>query len=418
MRRTLEIIVTSFRLMWEELRNNKLRTFLSLLGIIIGIFCIVGVLATVRSMQSSANDSLQAFGSNTVYVQKWEWGGGSDYPWWKFINRPQPTIGEMEFMKRKIQNAQYVAFAFPTQQTVEFENNALDNVQLNGVTGDFNEINIFNLAYGRYLTESEFDAGSSNCVIGYTVAETLFRKPENAIGKEIKVKGHKHKVMGVIAKQGKGLLGDGWKFDESMIVPYLQVVAYLNDRDIFQNKIIIVKGKENIPVEDLKVEMKGLMRAARRINPKQDDSFALNDISSSSQIINSISNGLSQGGIAITVLSFVVGIFGVANIMFVTVKERTSMIGLKKALGAKRRTILMEILLESAFLCIVGGLIGLIMVFLLTMFLSGALGFKVFISIPLFLFAIGLCVFFGILAGIIPAIKAARLDPVVAIRSK
>ncbi|MBI2731034.1 MAG: ABC transporter permease [Sphingobacteriales bacterium] len=418
MRRTLEIINTSFRLMWEELRNNKLRTFLSLLGIIIGIFCIVGVLATVRSMQSSANESLQSLGSNTVYVQKWEWGGGSDYPWWKFINRPQPKYEEMEFLKSKIQSAQYVAYSFSVQQTVEYENNALDNVQVNGITSDFNGINIFDIAFGRYLTENEFDAGSSNCVIGNTVAETLFGKAENAVGKEIKVKGHKHTVVGVIARQGKGFLGGGWNFDETMLVPYLQTVRFNDERNIFQDKIIIVKGKENIPVEDLKVEMRGLMRAARRISPKEDDSFALNDISSSSQFINNISNGLSSGGVAITVLSFVVGIFGVANIMFVTVKERTSMIGLKKAIGAKRRTILLEILLESAFLCIMGGIIGLALVFLLTLFLSGALGFKVFISIPLFLFAIGLCIFFGILAGIIPAIKASRLDPVVAIRSK
>lgn len=418
MRRTLEIVATSFRLMWEELRNNKLRTFLSLLGIIIGIFCIVGVLATVRSMQSSANESLQSLGSNTVYVQKWEWGGGSDYPWWKFWQRPQPKFDEMEFMKKKIQSAEYVAYAFPFQQTVEYENNALDNVQINGITADFNEINTFNIAQGRYLTQSEFDAGTANCVIGNTVAENLFLRPENAIGKEIKIKGMKMTVVGVIAKQGKGFLGGGWNFDESILAPYLQTARFIDPKNIFQDKIIIVKGKEGIPVEDLKVEMRGLMRAARRLGPKEEDTFALNDISSSSQFINNISNGLSQGGIAITVLSFVVGIFGVANIMFVTVKERTSMIGLKKAIGAKRRTILLEILLESAFLCIVGGLIGLVLVFLLTLLLSGALGFKVFISIPLFLFAIGLCVFFGILAGIIPAIKASRLDPVVAIRSK
>ena len=418
MRRTFQIISTSFRLMWEEMRNNKLRTFLSLLGIIIGIFCIVGVLATVRSMQTSANQSLDQLGSNTVYVQKWEWGGGSDYPWWKFWQRPQPSIDEMEFIKRKIQSAEYVAFAFPSQQTVEYDNNALDNVQINGITIEFNEINTFNMAYGRYLTQSEFDAGSSNCVVGYTVAENLFRNPENALGKEIKIKGYKHTVVGVIAKQGKGFLGSGWNFDESLLVPYLQTARFIDQKNIFQDKIIMAKGKENIPVEDMKVEMKGLMRAARRLSPKEDDTFALNDISSSSQLINNISNGLSQGGIAITVLSFVVGIFGVANIMFVTVKERTSMIGLKKAIGAKRRTILLEILLESAFLCIMGGLIGLALVFLLTLLLSGALGFKVFISIPLFLFAIGLCVFFGILAGIIPAIKASKLDPVVAIRSK
>jgi putative ABC transport system permease protein len=369
-------------------------------------------------MQSSANESLQSLGSNTVYVQKWEWGGGSDYPWWKFWQRPQPKIDEMEFMKKKIQSAEYVAYAFPYQQTVEYENNALDNVQINGITEDFNEINTFNIAQGRYLTQSEFNAGTANCVIGNTVAENLFLKPENAIGKEIKIKGAKMTVVGVIAKQGKGFLGSGWNFDESVLAPYLQTARFIDPKNIFQDKIIIVKGKEGIPVEDLKIEMKGLMRAARRLGPKDDDTFALNDISSSSQFINNISNGLSNGGIAITVLSFVVGIFGVANIMFVTVKERTSMIGLKKAIGAKRRTILLEILLESAFLCIVGGMIGLVLVFLLTLVLSGALGFKVFISIPLFLFAIGLCIFFGILAGIIPAINASRLDPVVAIRSK
>jgi putative ABC transport system permease protein len=181
---------------------------------------------------------------------------------------------------------------------------------------------------------------------------------------------------------------------------------------------IMVKGKENIPVEDLKNELKGVMRSVRRLSPRDEDNFALNDVNSGSAQLNSIFSGMTVGGIAITLLSFIVGIFGVANIMFVTVKERTSIIGLKKAIGAKRRTILSEFLMESAFLCMLGGAIGLIMVFLLTLLLTNVLNFEVFISWKLFIGAVVTCILTGILAGIIPAFIAAKLDPVVAIRSK
>jgi putative ABC transport system permease protein len=181
---------------------------------------------------------------------------------------------------------------------------------------------------------------------------------------------------------------------------------------------MIVKGRDNVPVADLKNELRGVMRGVRRLNPKQEDNFALNDVSSGTSQITSIFNGMTIGGIAITILSFIVGIFGVANIMFVTVRERTSIIGLKKAIGAKSRTILSEFLMESAFLCVLGGIFGLLMVFGLTFILTSVFKFQVFISLGLFLGAVMVCIVTGILAGIIPAFIAARMDPVVAIRSK
>jgi putative ABC transport system permease protein len=179
-----------------------------------------------------------------------------------------------------------------------------------------------------------------------------------------------------------------------------------------------VKGKENVPVDDLKNELRGVMRSVRRLSPRQEDNFSMNDVSSGSAQLNSIFEGMTIGGFAITILSFIVGIFGVANIMFVSVRERTNMIGLKKAIGAKRSTILLEFLMESAFLCLMGGAIGLLMVFILTQILTNYLNFEVFISLGLFSAAVVACIITGILAGLIPAFIAARMDPVKAIRSK
>ncbi|MFN5333690.1 MAG: ABC transporter permease [Bacteroidota bacterium] len=219
----------------------------------------------------------------------------------------------------------------------------------------------------------------------------------------------------MIQKQGQNLIG-GWDFDNIIMLPYHFLKQIANDAR--SDAFLLVKGKENVPVDDLKNELRGVMRSVRRLSPKQEDNFSLNDVNSGSAQLTSIFGGLTVGGIAITILSFIVGIFGVANIMFVTVRERTNIIGLKKAIGAKRSTILTEFLMESAFLCVLGGAIGLILVFLLTLILTHVLDFEVFISLKLFAGAVITCVVTGILAGIIPAFIAARMDPVVAIRSK
>ncbi len=415
MRKTFEIFWNSLLFAMQELKKNKLRTFLSLLGITFGIFCIISVMATVGSLESSVKNEFKSFGNNTIYVQKWPWGGGSDYPWWKYLSRPNPKFKEMPPVKEKVSLASNVAFTYFNASSIEYEDVSLERVNWYGITEEFDDIQPVEMGWGRYLTNSEFGYGTASMVMGFNVAEKLFDKVEYAVGKTVVIKGRRVNVIVVIKKQGQSLIG-GWDFDNVIMIPYR--FASQVGSEAGSDGFMIVKGKENVPVEDLKNELRGVMRGVRRLSPKQEDNFALNDVSSGTSQITSIFNGMTIGGIAITILSFIVGIFGVANIMFVTVRERTSIIGLKKAIGAKRRTILSEFLMESAFLCVVGGIMGLLLVFLLTFLLTNVFKFQVFISWGLFLGAVAVCIVTGILAGLIPAFIAARMDPVVAIRSK
>jgi putative ABC transport system permease protein len=415
MRRTLEIIGSSFKMAMIELWKNKLRTFLSLFGITIGIFCIIGVLATINSLQYNIQNEIKSLGSNTIYVMKFEFGGGMDYPWWKYVNRPQPKFAELREIAARTPSAKYVAYTIDNSGSVEFMSSSLSGVTYYGVTQQFSDIQSLVVAYGRYITEGEFERGSNVVVIGNEIAEKVFGSPEIALDKMITVKGKKLQVVGVIKKQGASMVG-GWQFDQSIIMPYKFARSIINEN--YSDQFILVQGKDGLPIAALKDDLKGSMRAVRRLNPTQEDNFALNDINEFSDAVGRLFGPLNMGGWVIAILSLVVGMFGVANIMFVTVKERTGQIGLKKAVGAKSRIILTEFLLESAFLCIIGGLIGLLLVFVLTKILSGMLHFPIFISTSNLVMAISICIVVGVLAGIIPAIRASKLDPVVAIRSK
>ena len=416
MRRFLEIIWTSLKMALQEFRSNKLRTFLSLLGITFGIFCIISVLSTINSMEGAIQKDIKALGSNTVYIDKWEYAGGNDYPWWKYINRPDPKYEEMKALKARTPSAANVAFAISTTDKIEYENDQISNINYYGITEDFSNIQPVEILVGRYLQQSDFDYEANAVVMGNTIAEKMFGKPENAYGKQIRMKGGKTGiVVGVIKKQGKSIIG-GWDYDNSMLMPRGFLKQMIPEK--YASPVIMVQAKDKVPMAELKDDLLGAMRSLRKLKPTQDDDFSLNDIDSFSNFIKDIFSGVNMGGWAIAALSLFVGMFGVANIMFVTVRERTSQIGLKKAIGAKKGTILTEFLLESAFLCMIGGLIGLILVFILTFLLSSALGFAVVISPNILGLAIGICLFVGILAGIIPASIAARMDPVVAIRSK
>ena len=399
----------------QELRNNKLRTFLSLFGITIGIFCIIGVLATVESLEAKVQTDLKSLGSNTIYIDKWDYGGGPDNPWWKFVKRPYPKIREMEAIQSRSTLASAVCYTIDGMTTLEYADNILDGITCYGVTQDYNNVITLTVGFGRYISGAEFKQASPAALLGYTSAENLFGTAETAVGKEVKVKGKTFKVVGVIKKQGKSLVG-GWQFDEAIILPYYSMARMFNVEE--SGPKILVKGKENISSAGLVDELRGIMRSIHRLSPKQEDDFALNDVNMFSKEIGSIFGSVNLGGWAIAGLSLIVGAFGVANIMFVTVRERTSQIGLKKAVGAKNSTILTEFLLESAFLCLLGGLIGLILVFILTKILSAVMPFPINISINTLALAISICLVVGVLAGIIPASIAAKMNPVVAIRMK
>ena len=399
----------------EEFRSNKLRTFLSLFGVTIGIFCIISVLSTVGSLEAAVQNDIKSLGSKTVYIDKWEYKGGDEYPWWKYVNRPTPTFREIELLRQKVPAAEHVVFQVQMNDQVEFGNSYLSNVSYYGVSNEFFDIQPVDIAFGRSLQQRDFDQATTSLLIGNTVATELFGKPEDALGKQVKLKNDRiGTVVGVIRKQGKNIM-EMWNFDESIIIPNNVLTQMIPEE--YASPRIIVQGKPDLPMALLLDELTGAMRSLRKLKPSQENNFSLNDIESFSKFIADLSSNLNVCGWAIAALSLIVGMFGVANIMFVTVRERTSQIGLKKALGAKRSTILAEFLLESAFLCILGGMIGLLLVFILTKIVTALIGFPLFISPDIMFLAIGICIFVGVLAGIIPASIAARMDPVVAIRS-
>lgn len=400
----------------QELWKNKLRTFLSLFGVTIGIFCIIGVLATVNSLENNIQREIKALGNNTIYLDKWEWSGGdNDYPFWKYAKRPSPKFAELQEIKERTPAAQYTAYLLSGSSSVDVGDNTLSNIKLYGITPEYPQIQPVEIQYGRFITEAEFERGTNSVVMGNEVAEKLFGDAERAVGKQITIKGKKNMVVGVIKKQGSQLIG-GWQFDRSILMPYKYARTIMDEKR--SSPIIMVKGRESISSKVLKDELTGTMRSVRRLNPTQENNFALNDINDISETMSKAFVSINIGGWAIGALAFIVGIFGVANIMFVTVKERTSQIGLKKALGAKNSVILTEFLVESAFLCIFGGLIGLLLVFILTKIITIAFNFPIFLSASIILIAILICVVAGILAGIIPASQAAKMNPVVAIRSQ
>jgi putative ABC transport system permease protein len=414
-RRTIEIVGSSFKMAMQELWKNKLRTFLSLFGITIGIFCIIGVLATVNSLERNITNEIKSLGSNTIYIDKWEYVSSSDYPWWKYVNRPSPKYEEIREIMKRTPSAKFAAFNISMQGNVEYRGSTLSNVNLYGVSEDFNKIQPLEIVYGRYISDAEFDRGVNSVVVGNTVAEKLFGNAELGVDKEVTIRGKKALIIGIIKKQGKQMIG-GWDFDQSVIIPYRFARTTMNE--LRSSPVIMVQGQDYLTSKALKDDLSGTMRAIHKLKPTKEVDFALNDVNDIAESISSAFTGLNIGGAVIGGISLIVGLFGVANIMFVTVRERTGQIGLKKALGAKKRVILSEFLLESAFLCIIGGLIGLTLVFVLALILSNVLSFPVFISVSNMVWTFIICIAVGIIAGIIPAYKAAQMDPVVAIRSK
>lgn len=416
MRRIIEIISSSFRMALQELWKNKLRTFLSLFGITIGIFCIIGVLSTVQSLEYNLQQEIKSLGTNTIYIDKWEYGagGGPDYPWWKYVKRPVPKHEDILPIKERTATAQFAAFKIQVSDNVEVRDNVA-RVNIYGITDEFTYIQPVEIAYGRYMTDAEFETGASAIVIGNEIAEKLYGDQEYALGKSMTIRGKKCTVVGVIKKQGQQMLG-GWQFDQSVVTPYRFARTIMDE--FKADPLVLVKGKDDINSKALQDDLRGTMRSIHKLSPTESDDFSLNDVNDFSDMMSQAFVSVNIGGWAIAALSLIVGMFGVANIMFVTVKERTPQIGLKKAIGAKSGIILTEFLAESAFLCIIGGIIGILLVFGLTKIVSSVFDFPIFISTPLLLLAVFICIIVGLLAGIIPAYQASKMDPVVAIRSK
>jgi putative ABC transport system permease protein len=305
-----------------------------------------------------------------------------------------------------------IAFLMQTGGSISHKDDLLQSVSVYGVNVEQMIIQPLGFNQGRFFSASEFSAGSNVCLIGFTNAETLFGSTERAIGKQIDVKGKKATIVGVIKKEGKNMIG--WDYDNCIMLPYNFCKQLFEEKNA--NPILIAKGKEGVTPTALMDELKGIMRQIRRLSPRQEDNFSLNSVEAFSKAITGFFTTVNIVGAIIGGISLIVGLFGIANIMFVTVRERTGVIGLKKAIGAKKSSILFEFLMEATVLCILGGAFGLFFVYILTLILSGPLHFPVYISLPMLFTTIIICVSVGILAGIIPASQAAKMDPVTAIR--
>ena len=414
MPKSLHIIRNSMKLTLQELWVNKLRTALSLTGVAFGIFCIIGVLATVNSLERNIQNEVKSLGSNTIYIDRWDYSGGPDQPIWKFRARPVAKYEEAEMIKKRGVLLDDISFLMQSGSSISHKDDLLQNCSVYGIVEAQMTIQPISFDGGRFFSSTEFYNGTNVCLIGFTNAEQLFGNSERALGKQIDIKGKKVTIVGVIKKEGKNFIG--WDYDNCVMLPYKFCKTIFDES--FTNPILIAKGKDGVTAAALIDELKGIMRQIRRLSPMQEDNFSLNSVEAFSKAISQSFVMINIVGSIIGGISLIVGMFGIANIMFVTVKERTSMIGLKKAIGAKKSSILFEFLMEAAMLCIIGGAIGLFFVYILTLILSGPLKFPVYISIPMLITTIIICVTVGILAGIIPASQAAKMDPVAAIRSK
>lgn len=413
MLKSIGIFQNSIRLTLQELKVNKLRTLLSLTGVAFGIFCIIGVLTTVNSLEQNIQNEIKSLGTNTIYIDKWDYSGGPNKPMWKMRARPIMKNEEAALIKERSGLTENATFLMQTSANISYKDEVIENAITYCINEDQIEIQPIQFENGRYFSSAEFSNGTNNCIIGYTNAEDLFGYADRALGKQIDVKGKKATIIGIIKKQGKSFIG--WDYDKCIMINN-KFAKQLFDPE-FSNPILIVKGKPNVTTNALSQELRGVMRQIRRLSPLQEDNFSLNTVEAFSKATSDFFVTINIVGTIIGGISLIVGMFGIANIMFVTVKERTPIIGLKKAIGAKKSTILFEFLMEAAILCILGGAVGLLFVYLLTLILSGPLDFPVFLSLPMIVTTVIICLIVGILAGIIPASRAAKMDPVKAIRS-
>ena len=393
---------------------NKLRTILSLLGITIGIFAIISVFTVVDSMEKEIRGNIESLGNNVLFVQKWPWTFGSDYAWWKYMSRPVPKFSDMKVIEKKSLGADAVSFIASTSRTVEYLSNSIEGASILAVSQDYNKTMPIEIGGGRYFSEMESTVGKNVAIIGSYIADNLYNNAD-PLDKDIKVFGRKIKVIGLLKKKGENLLGD--KSDMQVILPINYVRNILDVRSEIMNPFLIVKAKKNVSNSELKDELTGILRSEHRLKPYAEDDFSINETDILVKGFEGLFAVISIVGWFIGGFSILVGGFGIANIMFVSVKERTGIIGIQKSLGAKRYFILLEFLFEAIILSIIGGGVGLIIVYSGTLIVDAFFDIKFTLGMGNIVMGLTISGVIGLLSGLIPAVIASRLNPVDAIRA-
>lgn len=391
---------------FRAIRANKMRSVLTTLGIVIGIVSVTMMATAIEGVNRAFEKSASAFGSKILYVQKWPWVGGDD--WWKYRNRKDLKVEYVDYVERHATLADAVAPDVTTVKDVRYSSRSMLNAFVTGTTSAYQEASGTTIQDGRFFSQEESDGGRPVCAIGANVAETLFPAVD-PVGQTILVGGYPYKVLAVFEKQG-GLFGT-FTSDNRIFMPINSFLSHFGSR---RSVTINVRVAKDADLEDAKEELRGIMRKARHLQPAQEDDFNINEQELLTQMFGTITGVIAGVGFFITGLSLFVGGIGIMNIMYVSVTERTKEIGIRKAIGARRRTILLQFLVESALICLIGGLIGLAIAYPLSLIANQLLPTAMPISVIFLSLFVSLVV--GVVSGFLPAYRASKLDPVDALR--
>jgi putative ABC transport system permease protein len=413
----IRLILESFTFAFNSLKVNKLRTFLSLLGITIGIFAIISVFTVIDSLERFIRESLDSMGSNMVYIQKWPWmppEGESEYPWWRYMNRPSPQLEETEEILKRGKTVENAAYLFGFSRTAQAGSDKMDNVVILATTYGLFDIWNLKLERGRYFTENEMRSGAPVTVIGSEIAEKLFPGLD-PVNRTVKVQGTKFLIVGVYERKGQDAFGNS--MDKNIHISAIKSLSMIDVRNRDRQQNICVKAKPNVDNDKFVAELEGIMRNLHRLKPMEESDFALNELSLVANQFDKFFVVFNMAGWIIGGFSILVGGFGIANIMFVSVKERTKIIGIQKSLGAKRYFILLQFIFEAIVLSIIGGVFGLLLIFIGTIIVRYVSEFEIVLTLGNIMTGLVISSVIGFIAGFMPARSAARLDPVTAMNS-
>lgn len=412
----LRIIKESFNFAINALINNKLRTFLSLLGVTIGIFSIIAVLAAVDSLEKEVKGSLSSLDSSTIIIMRFSFGP-TDIPQWKREQFPNVSYPEYQHLKKNMSETEAVTYKLNVnRETITFGGKQVEGVEIGATGSEYYDIESLKLLDGRFFNEAEANSGSPVIVLGHEIAENLFGQAISAIGNKVRLYGRKFTVIGVLEKEGSSILGPS--NDGSVYVP-VNVARRIygdNNKSVFPQ--IVIKPEKSVDNDEYIASLEQHLRIFRGLKPTDVNNFFINQLQGFTDFIDNITGQLNLMGLIISGFSLLVGGFGIANIMFVSVKERTNLIGIQKSLGAKNKFILLQFLFEAVILAVIGGLIGLLLVWIISLIASGLTeDFDFVLSTFNIIIGMSVSALIGLISGIIPAISASKLDPVEAIRT-
>ncbi|HEX05038.1 MAG TPA: FtsX-like permease family protein [Bacteroidetes bacterium] len=403
------------RAIWEgfviataALIANKTRASLTTLGIVIGVITVTMMMMIIQGLNQSFQDQISFLGAKTVYVERWPWIWDDD--WWKYINRPRITMDQYEALRERLTGAEELSPMAWTGRSVSYRDKQLDRVSILGTTAEHSVVGSTLPEYGRYITALDNRSSKRAAVIGVDVRDALFG-PLDPMGRSIRIASRTYTIVGILEQQGNFF---GQSRDNIIIIP---IQALFNDfgrvgRDIS----IAVKGSDEVSVEDLTDEIRGVMRAARNLKPFDDDNFAVNQQDALSDLYDALTGGVYAAGLIIGGISLLVGGIGIMNIMLVSVTERTWEIGMRKAIGARTSHILWQFLVEAMLICMIGGTLGILLAFAGGQALKQAMPvvLPAWLAFSAVLFSAGI----GLVFGLFPAAKAARMDPIQALRAQ